>query len=68
MSRHASYPLPLLDAPNRPSRLRCEMCFHAGAAVRVGGKLLCGVCFRDAALSEETKRLGGGGEDRSSAP
>jgi hypothetical protein len=38
--------------------LRCELCFHIGAAVRVGARLLCGACFHDVALSEEAKRMG----------
>jgi ribosomal protein S14 len=57
MSRPAAYPLPLLDAPPRRMRMRCEICFHAGASVHVRGKLLCGVCFRDAALNEQEKKL-----------
>ncbi|MBV9067935.1 MAG: hypothetical protein JO093_00340 [Acidobacteria bacterium] len=56
MGRPASFPLPLLSASRRPSLLRCESCFHLGGAVRVGGRLLCGECFRDAALDENAKR------------
>jgi hypothetical protein len=55
MGRPANFPLPLLSASRRPSVLRCEACFHLGGAVRVGGRLLCGECFRDASLSEESK-------------
>jgi hypothetical protein len=36
--------------------IRCESCFHLGAAVRVGSRLLCGACFRDAALDENARR------------
>jgi len=49
-------------------RLRCEICFHAGASVHVRGKLLCGVCFRDAASDEEAKKLEIGVPDRRNAP
>jgi hypothetical protein len=56
MGRPANFPLPLLSASRRPSLLRCESCFHLGGAVRVGGRLLCGSCFRDAAVNEESKR------------
>jgi hypothetical protein len=57
MGRPAKFPLPLLSASRRPSLLRCETCFHLGGAVRVGGRLLCGECFRDAALNEASKKL-----------
>jgi len=56
MGRPANFPLPLLSASRRPSLLRCESCFHLGGAVRVGGRLLCGECFRDAALNEIERR------------
>ena len=56
MGRPANFPLPLLSASRRPSMIRCESCFHLGAAVRMGGRLLCGACFRDAALNEEMKK------------
>jgi hypothetical protein len=56
MPRPASYPLPLLSASRRPSLLRCDSCFHIGAAVRVGGTLLCGDCFFDVSVSAEAKR------------
>jgi hypothetical protein len=56
MPRPASYPLPLLYASRRPSTLRCESCFHIGAAVRVGNTLLCGECFFEVAMCEEAKR------------
>jgi len=56
MGRPANFPLPLLSASRRPSLLRCESCFHLGGAVRVSGRLLCGSCFRDAAMNEEAKR------------
>jgi hypothetical protein len=56
MARPASYPLPLVAGSRRPSLLRCEACFHIGAAVRVSGTLLCGDCFLDASMSEEAKR------------
>ena len=56
MPRPPSYPLPLVAGSKRPSRLRCELCFHIGAAVRVGTRLLCGACFHDVALSEEAAR------------
>jgi len=56
MGRPANFPLPLLSASRRPSMIRCESCFHLGAAVRVGGRVLCGACFRDAALDENAKR------------
>lgn len=56
MPRPASFPLPLLSASRRPSLLRCDSCFHIGAAVRVHSMLLCGECFLDAAVSEEAKR------------
>ena len=56
MGRPAKFPLPLLSGSRRPSMIRCESCFHLGAAVRVGGRLLCGACFRDAAMHEEMKR------------
>jgi len=65
MSRKASYPL--LDTSARRLRLRCQNCFKTGASVRVGDKLLCGPCFRDAAISEEAKRLDGTERDRSNA-
>jgi len=56
MPRPASYPLPLLSASRRPSMLRCESCFHVGAAVRVGERLLCGDCFLDLSANTEAKR------------
>jgi hypothetical protein len=56
MPRPPSYPLPLVGGSKRPSRLRCELCFRVGAAVRVGARLLCGACFHDVALSEEAAR------------
>lgn len=62
MPRPASYPLPLVAGSRRPSMLRCESCFHIGAAVRVGSRLLCGECFFTAAASEEAKRSSVGNE------
>jgi hypothetical protein len=56
MGRPAKFPLPLLSASRRPSSLRCESCFHLGAVVRVGGRLLCGECFRETSLNEAAKR------------
>jgi hypothetical protein len=56
MSRPASFPLPLIGASRRPSRIRCEECFDLGAAVRVDGKLLCGVCFHAVAARKEAVR------------
>jgi hypothetical protein len=38
--------------------LRCESCFHIGAAVDVSGQLLCGECFYEVSAHEEAKRLG----------
>ena len=58
MPRPASFPLPLIGASRRPSLLRCESCFHIGAAVRVGDTLLCGECFLDKAESEQARRSG----------
>jgi ribosomal protein S14 len=56
MGRPAKFPLPLLTASRRPSQLRCESCFHLGGVVRVGGRLLCGECFRESAVNETAKR------------
>ncbi len=56
MSRPPSFPLPLIGASRRPSRIRCEGCFDLGAAVRVDGKLLCGVCFHAFAARKEASR------------
>ncbi len=56
MPRPAYYPLPLVAGSRRPSSLRCESCFHIGAAVRVSGHLLCGECFFEISASEEAKR------------
>jgi hypothetical protein len=64
MPRPANYPLPLVAGSRRPSMLRCESCFHIGAAVRFGGRLLCGACFFERSMSEEARRLES--EDRSS--
>jgi hypothetical protein len=58
MPRPPSYPLPLVAGSRRPSSLRCDSCFHIGAAVRVGSQLLCGECFYEHSASEEEKRLG----------
>lgn len=58
MARPANYPLPLVSGSRRASLLRCESCFHIGAAVRVSGKLLCGECFLDVSMNEEAKRSG----------
>jgi len=58
MPRPPSYPLPLVAGSRRPSSLRCDSCFHIGAAVRVSGQLLCGECFYEISASEEAKRLG----------
>jgi hypothetical protein len=55
MGRPANFPLPLLSASRRPSLLRCESCFHLGGVVRVGGRLLCGECFREASVNETAK-------------
>jgi len=56
MGRPANFPLPLLSASRRPSMLRCESCFHIGAAVRVSGRLLCGECFFNESMNEEARR------------
>jgi hypothetical protein len=56
MPRPPSYPLPLVDGSRRPSMLRCEACFHVGAAVRVSGTLLCGECFFEVSANAEAKR------------
>jgi hypothetical protein len=58
MPRPACFPLPLVAGSRRPSALRCESCFHIGAAVRVSGQLLCGECFYELSASEEAKRSG----------
>lgn len=58
MARPANYPLPLVSGSRRASLLRCELCFHIGASVRVGGRLLCGECFFDLSVNEEARRLG----------
>lgn len=57
MPRPANYPLPLVAGSRRPSLLRCESCFHIGAAVRFGGRLLCGECFLEQSMNEEARRL-----------
>jgi hypothetical protein len=36
--------------------LRCESCFHIGAAVRFSGRLLCGECFLEQSMHEEARR------------
>lgn len=56
MGRPAKFPLPLLSASRRPTLLRCQSCFHLGGVVRVGERLLCGECFRDASLNDAAKR------------
>jgi hypothetical protein len=38
--------------------VRCESCFHIGAAVHVSGRMLCGECFLEVSANEEAKRLG----------
>jgi hypothetical protein len=58
MARPAHYPLPLVSGSRRASLLRCESCFHIGAAVQVSGRLLCGECFLDVSVNEEAKRSG----------
>ena len=58
MPRPPSYPLPLVAGSRRPSSLRCDSCFHIGAAVHVSGQLLCGECFFEISATEEAKRLG----------
>jgi hypothetical protein len=58
MARPANYPLPLVSGSRRASSLRCESCFHIGAAVRVSSKLLCGECFLDVSMNEESRRSG----------
>ena len=58
MPRPPSYPLPLVAGSRRPSALRCDSCFHIGAAVHVSGQLLCGECFFEISASEEARRLG----------
>lgn len=57
MPRPANYPLPLVAGSRRPSMLRCESCFHIGAAVRFSGRLLCGECFFEQSMNEEARRL-----------
>jgi len=56
MPRPANFPLPLIGSSKRPSRIRCESCLDLGAAVRVDGKLLCGVCFLAAASRKAEQR------------
>jgi hypothetical protein len=38
--------------------VRCQSCFHIGAAVHVSGQMLCGECFYEVSAHEEAKRLG----------
>jgi hypothetical protein len=58
MPRPANYPLPLVAGSRRPSMLRCESCFHVGAAVHFSGRLLCGECFLEQSMHEEARRSG----------
>jgi hypothetical protein len=58
MPRPANFPLPLVGGSRRPSMVRCESCFHIGAAVLVSGRMLCGECFFETSANEEAKRLG----------
>jgi hypothetical protein len=60
MPRPPSFPLPLVGGSRRPSMVRCESCFHIGAAVLVSGRMLCGECFFEVSASEEAKRSGTG--------
>ena len=57
MARPANFPLPLVAGSKRPSLLRCESCFHIGAAVRFNGKLVCGECFLEQSMNEEARRM-----------
>jgi hypothetical protein len=56
MARPAHYPLPLVSGSRRASSIRCESCFHIGAAVRVSSRLLCGECFLDESVNAEARR------------
>lgn len=58
MPRPPSFPLPLVGGSRRPSMVRCQSCFHIGAAVHVSGQMLCGECFYEVSAHEEAKRLG----------